>query len=292
MLSRRSFLLGAAGATGAVVLGACSGDEPAALPTTTTGGGGEEPPLVLGQAFDRNSMLVAGIPQRAPFLLFEQTGGLVPFADAPDELRLVLATEDGSAALDPIVVAKAGADVERAYYPLLATFPTTGVWNVTTEADGIELTSSMAVNESSTVPGVGDPLPAPPTPTRAAPVDVTVLCTREPACPFHEVSLADVRADGRPAVVMLSTPAYCQTAICGPVLDTLIAAAPAVDTIHIEVYPNEAPPDGLPSVLVAAAFGLAWEPSLFVAAADGRVTTRLDNIWDGLELQAALATVA
>ena len=30
-------------------------------------------------------------------------------------------------------------------------------------------------------------------------------------CPFHEVSLADVLAAGRPSVVMISTPAYCQT---------------------------------------------------------------------------------
>jgi hypothetical protein len=141
------------------------------------------------------------------------------------------------------------------------------------------------------VPDVGDPLPGPPTPTTADPLGVAVLCTREPACPFHEVSLADVLAGGRPVVVMLSTPAYCQTAICGPVLDSLITAAPTIDTVHIEVYPNEAPPDGLPSELVGSSFGLGWEPVLFVAGADGRVTARLDNIWDGDELGAALATI-
>jgi hypothetical protein len=301
-LSRRAVLLGGAGIAGAYVLGACSSDEPAAPPTTGTGGpsttgvdGTTTTPLdpdalVLGESFDRNNLLVAGLPQRAPFLLFQASGGLVPIDEAPAELTFSITSEAGQA-LDDITVALAGVDVERAYYPLLTTFPDTGIWNITTTAAGQALATSVGVNESATVPQVGDPIPTAPTPTTADPLGVTTLCTREPACPFHEVSLDDVVAAGRPVAVIVSTPAYCQVAICGPVLDLLVDTAPAIDVVHVEVYPNDPPPDGLPTTLVTDTFGLAYEPVLFVADATGAVVARLDNIYDGPELTAALALV-
>ena len=58
------------------------------------------------------------------------------------------------------------------------------------------------------------------------------------------------------------------------------------------MYPYAAPPDGAPSPLVTDPFGMTFEPALYVADAAGTITARLDNIWDGTELAAALATVA
>jgi hypothetical protein len=40
------------------------------------------------------------------------------------------------------------------------------------------------------------------------------------------------------------------------------------------------------------ALGLTFEPSLFLAAPDGTVTDRLDSIFDGAELDEALARLA
>lgn len=299
VLSRRGFLLGTSAAALAAACGA-DDDVDATNDTTngstTTPGGAGAIPLVLGEAFDRNGLLVAGIEQRAPFLLFEQTGGLVALADAPATIEFTL-TPDGGTALAPLEVARHGSDIDRPYYPLLATFPTTGVWNVTADlGDGTMLTSSIGVNAGPTVPQVGDPLPLTPTPTVADPLGVATICTREPACPFHSVSLDAASSAAGPVAVLISTPAFCQVGICGPVLDLLIAAAAPTDPpptiIHVEVYPN-GPPDEESSLspVVTDTFALTYEPVLFVARG-GIVTARLDNIYDGAELAEALASGA
>ena len=45
------------------------------------------------------------------------------------------------------------------------------------------------------------------------------LCTQDPQCPLHSVSLDQVLGSGKPVAVMFATPARCQTQYCGPVLD-------------------------------------------------------------------------
>ncbi len=294
-LSRRAFL---AGTGAAAVLAACGGgDDDDATPTTSpptsgpapTGGAGEGA-VVLGATFDRNGLLVAGIEQRAPFVLFERTGGLLPFDQAPPELVLDVGGT-------PVTVARAGADVDRAYYPLFTTFPEAGTLAIRTQVDGADLEYQVIVNEPGTVavPQVGDPLPSVSTPTVADPLGTQTICTDSPACPWHEMSLDAALAEGRPVALLVSTPAYCQVAICGPVLDLLTSAAPSapgVAFIHLEVYPNGEPtdPEAL-SPVVTDPFHLNYEPVLFVADAAGSITARLDNIYDGTELDAALRTV-
>jgi hypothetical protein len=296
LLTRRSLL---AGAAGMLALAACGGDDDAAGPTTTgpaaiAGGPPPGDDLVLGEAFDRNNLVVAGIPQRAAYLLFVSSGGLVHPGEAPDSLAMAVTTEDG-AEVATVDVARHGDDLDRAYYPLMLTFPAAGLHRVTTTVGGQQLDSSLAVNDRSVngLTQVGDPLPAPTTPTTAAPLDTATICTHTPTCPFHEVSL-DTAVGAGPVAFIVSTPAYCNTAICGPVLEQLIAAAPehpGLTFVHLEVYPFAAPPDGEPSPLVTEPFHLTYEPVLYVADANGIVTARLDNVWDGTELASALGTV-
>jgi hypothetical protein len=105
------------------------------------------------------------------------------------------------------------------------------------------------------------------------------------------VSLDEVIGGTGPIVLLISTPAYCQTAICGPVLDLLIgrradleAAGAAV--VHAEVYVDDQARQVTPTV---DAYGLTHEPALFLASPDGTVTDRLDYTFDAAELDAALA---
>ena len=298
MLSRRAFLLGTGAAA---VLAACGdGDDEdattASTPTTTpTTSAASESGLVLGEAFDRNGLLVAGIPQRAPFLLFEEAGGLVRVEDAPAQIAFTLALEGGET-LPAISTPRRGDDIGRPYYPLLATFPAPGSWTVEADlGDGTTLTSAVIVNEpgSVAVAQVGEPLPLAATPTTSAPLGVTTLCTQDPACGFHEVSLDTAVAAGRPVAVLVSTPEFCQVGICGPVLDLLTEAAPGhpqLDVIHIEVYTEASGGQTGPvSPLVSETFALHYEPVLFVTDATGTITARLDNVYDGAELADALA---
>lgn len=304
VLSRRGFVLGSgAGLAGLLTLAACGDDEDPDTDTQSQAGGsgdGEPEPtdtgggqLVLGEAFDRNLLLVAGIAQRAPYVLFESSGGLVPVADAPPEVSFTFTAQEGGEELDPITTARRGDDIERPYYPVAVTFPAAGLWDVTADlGDGRTLTSAVNVSATSELAQIGDPIPVAPTPTTADPLGVTHLCTADPTCALHEVSL-DAAAATRPVAVLVSTPAFCQVGICGPVLDLLIDATgdrDDVDAIHVEVY-TEATDTGTgePSPLVVDTFALGWEPALFVADATGTVVARLDNIYDGPELAEALA---
>lgn len=287
-LSRRSFLVGSGAAAFVAACGDDGGNDGlAATTTTTTAPGG----LVLGEGFDRNGQFVAGIPQRAPYLLFEATGGLA--VDAPAELEFTVVDEGGEPVGGPVSVARHGDDIQRAYYPLEFTWPEPGTYTTRTEVQGQALESPMIANAPGglAVPQVGQPFPAVTTPTIAAPQGVQTICTRDPACPFHDVSV-DAVAGTMALVLLVSTPAFCQTQVCGPVLELLIAALPPdhprITPIHLEVYPGSPPPQGQPSSVVTD-LGLQWEPSLFVVAGDGLVSARLDNVFDGTELAEALA---
>jgi hypothetical protein len=288
--SRRSFLLGSGAAA---LLAACGGDDDGeAAPSTTTGASttaGEIDAPVLGVAFDRNNLLVTGVAQRAPFLLFDPSGGLLPIDTAPEELTIEFTPASGGAA-STVSVARHGVDIERAYWPVTTTFTATGIHTARTEVGGVPLDPSAVA-----VPQVGAAMPSAPTPTTADPLGVATMCTDDPACPLHETSLDAALAAGRPVALLVSTPAFCQVAICGPVLDLLLAAAPAhpgVAAIHLEVYPGGQPDAASLSPVVTETLGLAYEPALFVVDAGGRITARLDNIYDGAELDAALAAVS
>ena len=95
---------------------------------------------------------------------------------------------------------------------------------------------------------------------------------------------------------MISTPQYCQTGVCGPVLDLVMeqaATTPDVAVVHAEVYVDPAggsDPAAGGLTKAVSAYGLSFEPSLFVARADGTVTARLDNIFDRGELARAFAS--
>lgn len=301
-LGRSSWLLGVATVGGPAVLAACGGDDEGtdeegtvSEESTSVENGAADPDApVLGISFDRNGLLVAGVVQRAPFVLFSADGGQFP--DPPAELtfRVGPEGEDGEA-VD--VELAGGVDVPQ-YYPLRFTYPEPGLWTVTTEIGGEPLSSTLTVNEPDAVAitQVGQPLPAIATPTTAAPLGTTVLCTREPPCPFHEVSVDAALAEGRPVALLVSTPAFCVTAVCGPVLDVLIEAAatapPELAIVHLEVYPFGIDPaeEGSLQPLVAGELGMTFEPALFVTDPAGTLTARLDNVWDGAELDGALSS--
>ena len=140
---------------------------------------------------------------------------------------------------------------------------------------------------------VGQPMRPVVTPTSADARGVTPICTRSEPCPFHAVTLTDALGAAKPVALIVSTPGYCQTAICGPVLELLIdaqSAHPDTTFVHAEVYKN--PESGkLDTTEIITAYGLSYEPALFVADATGTLRARLDFSWDRTELDAALATV-
>ena len=140
-------------------------------------------------------------------------------------------------------------------------------------------TIPVATAETSAFPAPGDEAPVVATPTFAAPLGAEQVCTQEPPCDMHEVSLDDALAQGRPVVVQFATPAYCQTAVCGPsvaVLDEVRQQGDWGDTafIHCEIYADA----GQNLLEPITAWNLPSEPWMYTIDAQGRIDSRTDGV--------------
>ncbi len=275
-------------------------------------------PVVI-PLFSSDRVLVAGRQQRIPF------GLVTPSVDSADADRVDLPTDD---AVITVVVRFEGDEIDRVtvggrvvdhdhvgepdpthqhadlfrYYPLWTELPEPGIYDLTFE---FGQTTSEAVIQAFdpaevVIPLAGDPFPNLVSPTIDRPEGVDQLCTRLTQCPFHTVSVDEARAAGQAMVVLVATPAYCSTAYCGPVLDTLIDAVtdrgdsfqPTV--VHLEVWANGDEVNGNladPAIRLAPAveeLGLTFEPSLFTVDAEGVILDRIDNVFDRSELDEVL----
>ena len=106
------------------------------------------------------------------------------------------------------------------------------------------------------------------------------------------MTLTDALAAGTPVVYLVGTPAFCQTGICGPVLDVMMAVAqdyPSLKFLHAEVYTDNTATEAAPAV---GAAGLSFEPVIFLTDAAGQIVERLDVIIDESELREHLTKLA
>ncbi|MEA3020960.1 MAG: hypothetical protein QOI47_2484, partial [Actinomycetota bacterium] len=214
-VSRRSFLLGSAGA---LALAACGGGKGSAstASTTSTAGG-----LAVAKVF--NPTQPVGVPLRLPLALADAQGALLD--KVPPSIKVSWSAPDSTVLGDPIDLARHDQGIPTPYFPLLATFPTAGAWRIRVEANGTHADTSLTIvpkEQLPVVPGVGDKLISMKTPTTQDPRGVKPICTRDPACPFHAQSLDAAMTSGLATAFIVSTPALCQTAICGPVLELVI----------------------------------------------------------------------
>ena len=293
-LSRRSFLV--AGASAALVTACGSGNKGAASsngsssasPTTASGKG-----LVLATLSDA-SALVPGSPQRMAFGFFDKEGVLLTTPPAP-QIDVSVATGGQTVAM--LKAAAHAADLPRPYYPIVFTPPQAGAYDITATVNGAAVQAQVQIPASTTVVGTGQKMIPLDTPTTSDQRGVELLCTRTPACPLHDVTLREALAGGTPVAFLVATPKFCQVAICGPVLDVLLKQKdqfPQIKMLHAEVYPSEADAQQGQQKLTEAvtAYGLTFEPALYLAKADGTIAKRIDTIFDGVELHDALAQLA
>lgn len=266
--------------------------------------------------FSPDRIIVAGRPQRIPLAVVSPDAGQGDSVVLPDddeaivieigfEGEVVDRVSIGGRVVDHDHVGPDDPDHQHAdlfrYYPLRTTLPEPGIYDLSIEIGPATAMLPIQAFEASDASVIlpGQRLPAATTPTFDDPAGVDRICTRIEPCPFHAVDLADVVGDGRPLAVLVATPAFCSTAYCGPVLDTLIDSVAARGTddlqvVHIEVYAN---PDevggnfldpGIRLVPAVTELGLTFEPSLFLVGGDGVVEDRIDNVFDRTEIDEAL----
>ena len=300
--SRRQFI---GGALAAGFLAACGGDESGTAGTGTTavttgaatgeaagqtaGADGTVPTAAgtwtLVQRFPQNTQ-VPGVV-RLPFSL--STGEASFILDGPAELGAVVTDLDGNAIGDAITAVRR--DVEPVpYYAFRPTLDEPGFYRLVIEG-GPEDGAAFDVAEPGQVqvPVPGDALAPFDTPTGADPGGVDPICTRQPMCPFHAVTLARALESGKAVAYLVGTPAFCATGTCGPGLDALIAVKPdyadSFEFVHAEVYTDDTATMPPPAV---TELGLFYEPVLIVTDATGTIIDRLDAIWDESELRDTL----
>ncbi len=290
-VSRRRFLSGSGALAGAVLLGACGDDGSSSSSTTQPSTSG----LALAQFFGGPPMLAAGSEIRAAFGLSD-ADGLLPIDDNPATLTVTLLDATGKEIGIEVEVARHAKGLPRAYYPLRFAVEEPGIYTGRTEVRGevLEMAIQVDAPEDVLVIQPGDPLPAMATPTVEDAQGVDPICTKEPVCPLHDITVADALDAGEPIALLVSTPAFCQVAICGPVLDVLLGATadhPSIRYLHTEVYahPNEEIETKAP---VVDELGLEFEPCLVLVGSDGVVVERLDTIFDEDEVTDALARLA
>ena len=203
---------------------------------------------------------------------------------------------------DPLVVdppfrskgAALESDAIAAIYETQVDLPSQGVWSVlvVTKTPGglVGGAANIRVVPGERIPAVGERPPRISTDTVAsARGDVGSIDTRIPPDDMHDVDFKDV-VGKRPVALVFSTPALCESRVCGPVTD--IAAQLQKDYgdemafIHQEVYVDNDLNKGLRSQL--RAFALETEPWLFTFDREGRVAARLEGSFGNRSFERAV----
>lgn len=173
------------------------------------------------------------------------------------------------------------------------TYPTPNLWWAQVSWASIVADVPIQVYDPTDVPfpGVGKKLISIPTPTVANALNVKPICTRSSACPFHAQSLDAAIAAGKPIVLMFATPARCVSRFCGPTLDNVIAASTEftdrVTFIHCEIFESDETDSYAPGVLT---YAIPGEPMMFVANAQGIITTHVSGAIEPSDVRAAILT--
>lgn len=300
-LPRRTFLLGAAAAV--AVTAACGsddGDVDAGSPTSTPT---SAPEAGLSVARFFGPYFLAGRVARVPFGLAD-SDGLLPVDLAPDTVTVSVLAPDGSTVAEGIEAPLYREGLPRPYYVVEVQVDEPGFFDLVLDVDGAEVRSQIQVAPAddpviSAMPGPGDRLPALVTPTTTDAGGVDPICTRAEPCSLHAHTPADHMAAGEPFALIVATPAFCQTVICGPVLDLLLEVLPdhpGLAAVHAEVFrkpeENHTPPVPEDFAPVVTELGLVFEPVLYTVGADGVIVDRLDYIFGTEEISAALTRLA
>ena len=289
-LDRRTFLIGAA-ATGFAT--ACGGgsdagsdddhadDAQEGADTTGAPAGGT---YSIVQRFPSDVLVPGDV--RLPFSLAEAAEFV---SDGPDELGAQIVDLDGNPIGDRITAVRRDI-TPSSYYAFRAVIDEPGVYGIRIDG-GPEEGANFQVMERDrvSIPRPGDVLEGFATPTADDSAGVDPICTREPVCPFHVVTLTEALSSGKHVAYLVGTPAFCQTGSCAPALEVTISTEPdfADDFVfvHAEVWSDLTATEVAPAV---AALGMQFEPALFIVGADGVVAERIDGLWDATELRERL----
>jgi len=182
-------------------------------------------------------------------------------------------------------------DAATVVYSTRLNLPSEGEWRIAAllkedgELKGALLPSPAVVGEFQRIPKPGQRAPVIHTPTaQDVGGDLSKITTRVPPDTQNEVDYAEALGK-EPIVLLFATPEFCQSRVCGPVVDVAEQAKQEYGDkaafIHMEIYNENDPAQGArPQV---RAFRLPSEPYLFAIDRQGIVRDTVEGAF-GLEL--------
>lgn len=181
--------------------------------------------------------------------------------------------------------------VATVVYSTQLNLPSEGEWRIAAileedgELKGTLLPSAAVVGEFERIPKPGQRAPVIHTPTsQDVGGDLSKITTRIPPDTQNEVNYAEALGK-EPIVLLFATPEFCQSRVCGPVVDVAEQAKQEYGDeaafIHMEIYNENDPAQGVrPQV---RAFRLPSEPYLFTVDRHGVVRDTVEGAF-GLKL--------
>ena len=203
-------------------------------------------------------------------------------------------------ATEPRFEAKATAEnptAARVVYSAEVPLPHRGQWRLAALIkEGGELRAtpplpSANAGEFNAVPRVGQKAPLIQTPTaQDVGGEASKITTRIPPDTQNEVDYADVLGK-EPILLLFATPKFCQSRVCGPVVDVAEQAkakfGKAARFIHMEIY-NDTDPSDLTVLPQVRAFHLPSEPWLFAIGREGVVKAAIEGGFGTEQMDAAV----
>jgi hypothetical protein len=166
------------------------------------------------------------------------------------------------------------------FYVAEVELPTSGNWLAVAviDASGQRAAGQGAILvKGKVVAPVGSKAISGKTPVATSPADVAKICTREPPCSMHGISLDEALKSGKPTVISFATPLLCSSRMCGPVVDEQTLAFRKIgkekaNFIHLEIYPQR---DINKSAPLFVRWGFQSEPWVIVIDRGGVIRSRL-----------------
>jgi hypothetical protein len=176
--------------------------------------------------------------------------------------------------------------IAQGLYSARVDFPSPGNWYVAAVVQGSSGTAvgvGAVTVASSANNAPGTKATSVKTPVATSENGIKAICT-SPVCHMHTISLDKALKNGKPTVVGFSTPALCESKLCGPVNDEQILVSEKygkqANFIHVEEFlpgPDFKPP--LPTAENQSPGFKAWqltsEPWCFVIDRKGVITAAL-----------------
>jgi hypothetical protein len=200
-----------------------------------------------------------------------------PFPAAIETLKTQPAFRAQTTTSDP--------DAASVVYKTNVNFPSNGEWRIAAlvKQDGEikgTLLPSAVVGEFNGIPRPGDTAPKIQTPTpEDVGGDLAQITTRIPPDTQNRVDYADA-LDKEPIVLLFATPQFCQSRVCGPVVDVAEQvkqeSGDKAAFIHMEIWKDNDPGTNQVRPQVRA-FGLPDEPWLFTINRQGRISSAVEG---------------